>query len=56
MLGFHAVYQSGEIQVDEKEIAEADWWHYRNLPPCPGTHTLSGRLIEHFVNQCAAEG
>jgi NAD+ diphosphatase len=56
MLGFHAVYQSGEIQVDEKEIAEADWWHYQNLPPCPGTHTLSGRLIEHFVNQCAAEG
>ena len=54
MLGFHAVYQSGEIQVDEKEIAEADWWHYQNLPPCPGTHTLSGRLIEHFVNQCAA--
>ena len=54
MLGFHAVYQSGEIQVDKQEIAEADWWHYQNLPPCPGTHTLSGRLIEHFVNQCTA--
>jgi len=56
MLGFHAVYQSGEIQVDKREIAEADWWHYQNLPPCPGIHTLSGRLIEHFVNQCTAQG
>jgi NAD+ diphosphatase len=52
MWGFHAEYQSGEIQVYEKEIAEADWLHYQNLEPCPGTHTLSGRLIEHFVNQC----
>lgn len=52
MLGFHAEFKSGEIQVDHREIAEAHWWHYNNLPACPGPQTLSGRLIAHFVQQC----
>jgi NAD+ diphosphatase len=56
MLGFHAEYKAGEIEVDQREIAEADWWHYQNLPPCPNPYTLSGRLIEHFVNQCIELG
>jgi len=56
MLGFHAEHKSGEIEVDQLEIAEADWWHYQNLPPCPNPYTLSGRLIEHFVNQCIELG
>lgn len=52
MLGFHAVYKAGDIKIDQQEIIEADWWHYQNLPPCPSPYTLSGRLIESFVNQC----
>lgn len=56
MLGFRAEYKAGEIEVDQREIAEADWWHYQNLPPCPNPYTLSGRLIEHFVNQCIELG
>lgn len=51
MLGFHAEYKSGEIQVDNREIVEANWWHYEDLPPCPAPQTLSGCLIDHFVSQ-----
>ena len=56
MLGFHATYKAGDIQVDNQEIVEADWWHYTDLPPCPAPQTLSGRLIEHFVRQCRQRG
>lgn len=49
MLGFHAEYDSGEIEVDKEEIAEARWWNYRDLPLVPPPGTLSGMLIRHFV-------
>lgn len=52
MLGFHADYLSGDIQVDGEEIVAADWWHYRDLPPHPDENTLSGQLIRHFVATC----
>ncbi|WP_347329744.1 NAD(+) diphosphatase [Marinimicrobium locisalis] len=49
MLGFHAEYASGEIQVDEDEILEADWWRYDRLPMVPPPETLAGQLIAHFI-------
>lgn len=55
MLGFHADYLAGDIQVDGEEIVAADWWHWRQLPPHPDEHTLSGRLIRHFVDSCSGE-
>ena len=51
MLGFHAEYESGDIVLEEKEIAEAGWYHYSEMPPHPDTRTLSGQLIEHFVSR-----
>ena len=51
MLGFHADYLSGDIVIEEKEIDDAQWWHYQDLPPVPPTGTLSGQLIQHFVDQ-----
>jgi NAD+ diphosphatase len=51
MIGFHADYLSGDIVVDGKEIEDARWWHYRALPPVPPTGTLSGKLIQHFVDE-----
>ncbi len=56
MIGFHATYKSGDIQVDNNEIMAADWWHYDDLPPCPETSTLSGQLIQSFVDSCREEG
>ncbi len=51
MLGFHAEYASGDIQVDGEEILEANWWRYDRLPMVPPPETLAGRLIAHFVAQ-----
>ncbi len=51
MLGFNADYHAGEIVIDDDEIEDAQWWHYRDLPPVPPAGTLSGKLIQHFVDQ-----
>lgn len=52
MLGYHADYKSGDIQVDGEEIAEAHWFDYDRLPPGPNPRALSGKLIASFVDQC----
>jgi len=49
MIGFTAEYESGEIIIDTKEIAEAAWFKAENLPVIPGKQTLAGELIEWFV-------
>ncbi len=55
MLGFLADAKTTAIRVDEVEIAEADWFHYSQLPDkLPSTQSMSGRLIEHFVRQVSA--
>jgi NAD+ diphosphatase len=57
MIGFHADFAAGEIVIDGKEIVDAQWWHYRDLPTIPSASTLSGQLIRSFVERCyAAEG
>jgi len=48
MVGFTAEYESGEIKIDEKEIAEAAWYTIDQLPEIPTTISISGELIEHF--------
>ncbi|HLR16449.1 MAG TPA: NAD(+) diphosphatase [Alcanivoracaceae bacterium] len=54
MLGYHAEYAGGEIKVDEVEIAEANWWHYTELPQIPRPGSISRALIETWVNDCKA--
>ena len=49
MLGYICDYKSGEIQIDEKEIIEANWYRYDKLPLVPPTSSLSGQLINYFV-------
>lgn len=51
MLGFHAEYASGDIQIDKSEILDARWWRYDQLPQVPPVATLAGQLIAHFVQQ-----
>lgn len=51
MIGFVAEYVEGEITVDGVEIDEANWYRYDDLPMIPPVSTLSGQLIQHFVNQ-----
>ena len=46
MLGFFADYKSGDIIPDEKEIADAQWFHPSDLPPVPPPSSIAGRLIQ----------
>lgn len=51
MLGFFAEYESGQLQPDPQEIADAHWWHHAQLPIVPGGYSLAGRLIEEKVQE-----
>ncbi|MCP8898521.1 NAD(+) diphosphatase [Gilvimarinus xylanilyticus] len=50
MLGFYADYDVGDIRVQEDEIADARWYHYKNLPSIPPRGTIARRLIDGFVS------
>jgi NAD+ diphosphatase len=51
MLGFHADYAGGKIEVDGVEIEDAAWFHAAELPPGPPPGTISGQLIQDFVRR-----
>ena len=54
MLGFHADYASGEFAFHDGEIAEARWFHYRELPNVPGGTAISRWLINAFIDEMTA--
>lgn len=49
MLGFFAEYAGGEIVCDHMEIADAQWFHYSKLPMIPPESSVSGQLIQHYI-------
>jgi NAD+ diphosphatase len=51
MLGYFADYAGGDIQVDQQEIMSAYWFKYDELPKVPPITTISGRLINAFVQE-----
>lgn len=51
MLGFHAEYDSGELVLQEEEIADANWFHYTDLPTHPTGVSISGWLIQSFLEK-----
>ena len=51
MLGYHADYHAGEIRCQVDEIADAQWFHYTELPHTPPRTAISGWLIEDYVKQ-----
>jgi len=50
MIGFIADYADGEICVDGKEIIEAAWFKRDRLPLIPTKTSISGHLIDWFIN------
>lgn len=46
MAGFIAEHDEHEINIDDDEIEEANWFDIDELPNIPPVATLSGRLIE----------
>lgn len=55
MLGFVAEYHSGEIEVDGDEIVEAGWFSAENLPHVPPPQTISGSLIQTFLERTCTD-
>lgn len=51
MLGFYAEFDSGNIVLQEDEIAEADWFCWNSLPDIPPQGTISRALIDGFVEE-----
>jgi len=45
MVGFYAEYESGEIRIQESEIADAQWFRRDALPPLPKPGSIAWRLI-----------
>lgn len=51
MLAFTAEYAGGDIRVDGKEIAEANWFTADSLPKLPPSLSIARRLIDGFLAQ-----
>lgn len=49
MTGFVADYVSGEIVLEEKELAEAGWYHKDRLPTLPPRRSIARYLIDAAV-------
>lgn len=50
MVGFTAEWASGDIVVDGREIADAQWFHRDALPMVPPAISIARRLIDSFVD------
>ena len=51
MLGFLAEYESGDLVLQEEEIADAQWFHYQSLPKLPGPVAISRWLIDAHLHR-----
>ena len=51
MIGFTAEHASGEIRLEESEIAEARWFGADELPQVPPKASIARRLIDAFVER-----
>tara|TARA_B100000029_G_C16852102_1_gene695932 strand:- start:102 stop:416 length:315 start_codon:yes stop_codon:yes gene_type:complete len=51
MLGFHAEYVSGEIVLQEEEIADAGWFACDDLPNIPGKTAIARWLIDDYLEK-----
>ncbi len=55
MIGFFADYQSGDLRLDSKEIAEGGFYEIDALPPLPGKLSIARALIDAAVEEIRAE-
>jgi NAD+ diphosphatase len=51
MIGFRARYASGEVVLDESELAEARWFSREDLPGLPPSISISRRLIDDWIGE-----
>ncbi len=51
MIGFRARYESGELELDATEIADAQWYRRDALPQIPPGISIARRLIDEWVGE-----
>jgi NAD+ diphosphatase len=51
MIGFHAEYDSGEFVLQDSEISDARWFHFKELPNRPSPVSISGWLISDYIRR-----
>lgn len=51
MIGYSAQYSGGEIKIDTKELEDAGWFHYNDLPKLPSKITIARLLIDNFISE-----
>jgi NAD+ diphosphatase len=52
MLGFEATWAEGEIEIDEREILDAQWFRADDLPMIPPGMSIARTLIDAWVRRC----
>jgi len=53
MVGFTAEYDSGDIEIDNREILEAGWFTADHLPLIPRQGSIARQLIDSFIQDKA---
>jgi NAD+ diphosphatase len=51
MVGFTAVWRSGEIDIDPAEIVDAQWFYRDELPPIPPRMSIARKLIDAWLTE-----
>jgi NAD+ diphosphatase len=54
MVGFTARWKAGDIEIDESEIVDAQWFKLDDLPNIPPPFAISRWLIDGHVDRVAA--
>lgn len=52
MTAYMAEYDSGELVIDSKELLDAGWYRYDQLPMLPPVGTVARQLIEDTLALC----
>ncbi|HEV8077718.1 MAG TPA: NAD(+) diphosphatase [Marinobacter sp.] len=55
MAGFFADYESGELVLQQDELADAGWFVPGHTPPIPPLTTISGQLIHDMAEEILAD-
>jgi len=49
MLGYFCQYKAGEIQLNDEELEDAQWFNIKSLPIVPPDSSISGQLIRSYI-------
>ena len=51
MIGFEATWASGDIEIDEHEIIDANWYRPDDLPMIPPNLSIARTLIDRWIER-----